>query len=221
WGLFAGGEPSVAFRTQLSSFRATLPVSCGQLAGQRIATLILGWGLVWLPLLGLSFFHTPEMTSIPVESPVAMQAKLASFAALGAYVAVGALPLFLWGRFEGFPNFLLAGVGTWAWIWLLGDVLFLEPGTEPGWRWLVLGGLLMGKAAVTAWGLGRAWRAGHITWKFPVVLVTGWVAVTGGLVFGLPLWRMEGAWPALIVVLVMPLGRLAWCPEAVAGNRHR
>jgi hypothetical protein len=222
WGLFVGGEPSAGFRTRLTSFRSTLPVSCGLLAGQRILTLLLGWVLVWAPLLALSFLYDPESVGIPSsETPAAMQTMLARLMAMGAYLVVGALPLFLWGRFEGFPNFLLAGVCTWAWLWLVGASLSPLPGQSPGWLWLPLTVLLAFKLGLAVWGLTWALRSGHTTWRFPLFLSLGWGVLTGLLVLALSTLKLGGVWSSLMIVLLVPFARLAWCPLAIAANRHR
>jgi len=41
------------------------------------------------------------------------------------------------------------------------------------------------------------------------------------LIFGLPVWKAGGLWSALRLAALMPLARLAWCPLAIASNRHR
>jgi hypothetical protein len=221
WGLFAAGEPSAVFRSRLSSFRATLPVSSGFMAGQSIATLFLGWSLVWLPLVVLSYMHNPDFLGMDIERVAQVQPGLARFMALGAFMLVGALPLYLWGRIEGFPIFLLTAVCVWALSWGLLGTLSLAPEEEPGWHWILLAALLTAKGlgACVAFGLGL--RRGHVTWRFPLVLLAGWFAVVALVVWVLPLAKAGGPYQAGCAVLLIPLARLALCPLAVAANRHR
>lgn len=54
--------------------------------------------------------------------------------AVGAFLLVGALPFLLLGRFEGFGNFLLAAVCTWALCWGITAQFHVEQGEQPGWR---------------------------------------------------------------------------------------
>ena len=212
WGLYAGGEPSTGFRTRLSSFRATLPVTSGALAAQRILTLCVGWCLVWLPPLALTLWWNPAGVSI---AALDRRMEWALFMAVGAQVLVGALPLYLWGRFEGLPNLLLAALGSWVWLVVLGINLFVGVEGDLGWRWTLVWVLLALKFAGAAWALVRGWRVGYTTWRFPVGLVAGWVTVTAFIVWGLPQWHVFS------LALLVPLTRLAWCPLAVAANRHR
>ncbi|MHB9008759.1 MAG: hypothetical protein ACYDC1_17750 [Limisphaerales bacterium] len=149
WGIFAGCEPASGFRTRLSAYRATLPVSSGLFAGQRVLTLFLGWALIWLPSLALSCGYDPDVSGMESEDALAqMRAVITRLMTLGAQVAVGALPLLLWGRLEGFPNLLLSAIGTWAWLSILGSNLWADG--EPGWRWAGLVGLLVLKFSATA-----------------------------------------------------------------------
>jgi hypothetical protein len=218
WGLFTAGEPSSIFRSRLSLFRATLPVTSGELAAQRIAVLFAGWCFVWLPLLVLSFFPDPNMMA---STTVEIQQAIARLMAVGAFALVGALPLLLVGLFEGFPNFLLASVCAWAVTWAINGNLKVLPGESAGRLWYVLAGLLVLKAGIAGWALMKALREGHVTWKFPVGLLAGWAAVVVCLVFVLPTWREGGAWAACTMLLFVPLARLALCPLAIAANRHR
>ena len=223
YGLFAGCEPSTGFRTRLSSFRATHPITAGNLAGMRITALILGWCLVWLPLLGLTPFYDGELKGIPDPSSPEMllrlRAALAWKMALSAHVMVGALPLMLRGRLEGFPVVLLAGLSSWAWTWIL--AMFLGVEERPGWLWLMVGALLALKLAGAVLALVHSRRIGEITWRFAAGLLGGWLLVTGGLIWILPTWQTGGAWRAIGIALLVPLGRLACCPLAVAANRQR
>jgi hypothetical protein len=167
-------------------------------------------------------WYNPDLTGIPTpDARMQALAAIARLMAVGASVGVGLLPLFLWGRLEGFPNLLLAAIGGWVWTWLLAGFFDLEPGQEPGWRWGLVGLLLGLKLAASGWALGRGLRARHITWRFAGGLVLGWLLVTGCLIWVLPTWRTGGAWCAAAMCLLVPLTRLAVCPLAVAANRHR
>jgi hypothetical protein len=222
WGLFLGCEPAAGFRTRMTAFRATLPVSCGTLAAQRMVTLLLGWCLLWLPLLLATRWYDPDLLGMP--APDAQTQALASILrlmALGAHILVGVLPLFLWGRLEGFPNMLLAAIGSWVWVWLLAAFFKLDDGQDPGWRWGVVALLLGVKLATAAWALVVGLHARHLTWRFVMGLVAGWLLVVTCLVWALPTGRTDGAWRAAAMLVLVPLARLALCPLALAANRHR
>jgi hypothetical protein len=221
WGVLAAGEPAAMFRSRLTAFRATLPVTCGGLAGQRILMLLLGWGIIWLPLVAVSFFHNEALTGIPSENAEVVQTVLARFMAAGAWVLVGALPLFLWGRFEGLPNFLLVAVCFWGLSRGLVDYLPADATNLNGIQRAVLGGLLGVKFLAAGVALTLGIRRGHFTWRFPVWLVAGWVVVLCVLVVVLPTWKSGGLWASLRLALLLPLARLSWCPLAIAANRHR
>jgi hypothetical protein len=183
--------------------------------------LVSGWCLVWLPLFLASYFDSSEITGITTENVQSIQYALARTMVLGAFVLVGALPLFLWGRFEGFPNFLLAAVCSWGLSWALAVQLKLDVSEEPGWRWWLLGGLLAVKISAALVAFVRGLTYNHITWKFPVLLLAGWWTAAALMVLVLPTWKSGGLWGSLYLVLLLPLARLAWCPLALAANRHR
>jgi hypothetical protein len=72
----------------------------------------------------------------------------------------------------------------------------------------------------SAWAAFHALRRGYTTWKFPVALFASWLAVVAFLLWGLPVWKLGGPWQAGCLALMIPLARLAWCPLAIAANRH-
>jgi len=222
WGLFLGCEPAAGFRTRMTSIRATLPVNCGTLAAQRILTLFLGWCLLWLPLLLATHWYDPDLTGIAApDAQTKVLAALARLMVVGAHVVVGVLPLFLWGRLEGFPNLLLAAIGSWVWVWVLAAFFNLNEGQDPGWRWGLVGLLLGVKLATATWALVAGVRARHLTGRFAAGLVAGWLAAASLLIWALPTWRTGGAWRAAAIMVMLPLARLALCPLALAANRHR
>jgi hypothetical protein len=218
--LFFGGEPGAGMRTRLTSFRATLPVGTGTLAAQRILRALLAWMAVWIPILLLSVWYDPEMSGM--SSPDAHRQVLqmvAFWMAVSAHVLIGALPLFLWGRLEGFPNMLLSAIVSWTAAWLLAGIIWVDPtGTEKWTAPLIWFGLKLG---ISGWALVKSWRAGQITWRYAVGLVGGWLALVALLSFALPVWQYQGMRGVLAMALFMPLARLALCPLALAANRSR
>jgi hypothetical protein len=220
-GIFVGGDPGSPFRSRLASFRATLPVSCGMLAGQKLAAMALAWCVVWLPLALLSYSYDPQHMGVPAETRELMQASLARLMAMGGFVLAGALPLFLRGRVEGFPNFLLAAICTWGALYLLNSNLGFDPAEPPGWRMWIILGLLAVKLGVAATSLVMAARQNLVTWRFPMTLCLGWAAAACLIILVLPLARTQGIPAALLALLYLPLARLALCPLALAANRHR
>jgi hypothetical protein len=222
-GLYAGGEPNAGFHTQLSSFRGTHPVTAGGLAGVRIAPLFVAWLLAWLLLLVITPWYNGELKGIPERSAQEMllnlRVALAWKMAISAHVGVGALPLFLAGRLQGFPNLLVVALLSWAWTWVL--MIFLNVEGDPGWRWGVLLMLLGLKLAVAASALVRGCRTAQITWRFAACLLTGWLIIATVVIYVLPVYASGGAWAASGLALTLPLARLAACPLAMAANRHR
>jgi hypothetical protein len=220
WGLALGCEPGSGFRTSFSSFRGTLPVTPGQLAGPRLAGLVFAWLVVWVPLVLAAHFILPRLSGVwDYEGVDTIQATMAWRMALSAHLVAGALPLLLWGRLEGFPNLLLAGMGAWAGTWLLAGFLGTkEPGAT---HWIVAGVLLALKAGVAAaafrHGLRRRWFGA----RYLAGVLLGWalaaLAVASLVSQALP----EHTWRLLSLIILLPLARLALCPAAVAANRCR
>ncbi len=219
WGMFSGCEPSSGFRTRLSSFRAALPVTSGTLAGHRLVSLFLGWCLVWVPSLLLGTWYDPEINgTVSPEVVTRLHLMQARFMSVSAYLMVGALPLLLWGRIQGFPNLLLTSICSWAMLWIL--LTNLSPEGAPGRLWILLSMLLAAKLITAAVGLALSLRSGHVSWRYPVLLAVTWATITAFLVWGLPTWQHDGPYAAGILILCMPLARLAWCPFAIAANRQ-
>jgi hypothetical protein len=220
WGMAAGCEPFAGFCTRFSSFRATLPVTAGALAGTRLQQLAAAWGLVWLPLVVLAqgYDFGTDLAG-PGAHRLALLSSLGWRMTVSAHAMVGALPLLLWGRLEGFPTLLLTYIVAWAGTWGLVEALDVEG--DPGWHWWVMASLLAAKVGVAAWLLIRSYRNGHASARFVVSLAGGWVCVAACLIWVLPTLQTGGAWRAVMIVLLLPLARLAACPLAVAANRHR
>jgi hypothetical protein len=218
-GLFLGAEPGTGFRTRQTSFRAMLPVTAGTVAGQRVLAALGMWGAVWVPwLMGLPLFRLWHPGLAEMDLP-AIYASSGRLMALSAHALIGALPLLLWGRFEGFPNMLLVAMCAWACTWILGANLNLEG--DPGWRWAVVLGLLAFKWGAGGYAIWRACRSGHVTWRYGVGIAVGWMVVVGLMIRGLPTWSVGGWWGAVSMAVLVPFARLACAPLAVAANRHR
>ena len=218
-GLFLGGEPGTGFRTGLSSFRAVRPVSAGTLAAQRVWAAATVWLLVWIPWLVLLGVHThlnPRWAEVDIPE---VQAAAGRLMAISASALIGALPLFLWGRLEGFPNMLLAAILAWAGTW--GVASFSNPPPSAELPWMALSTLLAVKLAAGFTALAVAWRARHITWCYAAGLTLGWLAVLGLLVWLLPTGKNGGVWGLATIALLLPFARLALAPLALAANRHR
>ena len=218
-GLFLGSEPGTGFRTSLSPFSSVRPVSAGTLASQRVLAALGLWLMVWLPWLLLLEVHThlhPRWAGVDLPGIYATSGRLM---ALSAHGLIGALPLFLWGRVEGFPNMLLAGIVAWAGTWGMASYLSPPEGGSP--PWIPVLALLLVK-----WGAGFSalvcgLRAGHCTWRYATGLAGGWLGIVSLLVWMLPTWNQQQWWGLAIVALFVPFTRLALAPLALAANRHR
>jgi hypothetical protein len=185
-------------------------------------TPILAWLCVWVPLLGLQWICLTEDPGMRGEgtSELARQAAnlIRSRMVFSANLMIGALPVLLWGRLEGFPTLLLANLVGWSWTWVLSGFVHQDP--APDWLSWALGGLLTVKVAAALVMLLQCLRLGYVTWRFPVILLGGWLATISYLVWRLP------AQPDLLgsevvgLAVMIPLARLAACPMAMARNRH-
>ena len=218
-GLFLGSEPGTGFRTLLSPFRAARPVSAGTLAAQRLLAAASLWLLVWVPWLVLLVVHThlhPRWAEVDIPEIHATAGRLL---AISAHALIGALPLFLWGRLEGFPNMLLAAIVAWAGTWGLAG--FCRPPDTGNLPWIPLLVLLAVKLCLGFTALGWGWRAGHITWRYAASLTSGWLVLVSLLVWGFPTWSQRGCYGLITIALLMPFARLALAPLALAANRTR
>ncbi len=218
-GLFLASEPGTGFRTLLSPFRGTCPVSAGTLSAQRLAAAASLWLLVWVPWLVLLAIHTrlnPEWASLDIPEIHAAAGRLM---AISAHALIGALPFYLWGRLEGFPNLLLAAMVAWAGTGCLAS--FCNPSAGGDLPWIPVLVLLTLKLALGVSSLAWAWRAGHITWRYAAGLTGGWLAGVSLLVWTLPTWSQRGGWGLATIALFLPFARLALAPLALAANRHR
>lgn len=219
WSLVGSSEPSTAFRTRLSSFRATLPLGSGEFAALRIGTVALGWVLVWVPLLMLSFVLPGWSGLDPRQFAGQSHGLLILLMAIGAQVALGPLPAILTGRFEGFNNLFLAGLCAWAWPWL--TLRAAHADTGPEWDLGLLTVLLALKLVLAGVGFGLAIRRRRATWRFVAGVGSVWALAGASLGWGAWVWHGgELGWVAVCLFLV-PLARLAACPFAVAANRCR
>jgi hypothetical protein len=221
WGLFVGCEPGMGFQTRLSGYRSTRPLTVGMLAGTRMSGLGLIWLCVWAPLLVvqslLVYAPIPEREAMMFSRMAAD--LMAGRMAFSANILVAALPVLLWGRLEGFPTVFLATILAWCWSCVLGTFAYQKEPLE--WVVWALGALLAMKLVAASWLMFRAYQQGQVTWRFPVVLVSSWIAVVGGMFWLFRPWQESGLTSALAPVVMIPLVRLAACPLALAANRHR
>jgi len=221
WGLVGGGEPGSVFRSRVTSFRATLPISCGVMAGNRMAMLAGGWLLVWAPVLIAAHFSDASFFGMPDETMEHMLSLIARFVVWSASLVAGALPIVLLGRCEGFPNILLAGLLSWGGTIVLATNLPLQDGGASAQLWTLGWVLLVVKFTAAATGFILGIRRGCIAWRFVISLLASWGGVLAFLVWVMPVWRTAGGWGLLSFAIMIPLARFAWCPVALAANRHR
>jgi len=215
YGMFLGTQFGTGFHTRLDTFQATRPLTTQTLTVCRLAGLVAGWAMVWLPLLFLWWLYDPGM---PAYTPQ-FNAMLAYVVAMSANIAVGALPIHLLGRVEGFTPLLIASLPCWGAAWLLDSVLRPEEASDRCW-WLV-GVLLLVKFAVAGLALVYALRSRVVTRNFMAILLLGWTALVLSLVWLMQTWAAGGLWGVLAIVLLVPLARVSACPLAMARNRNR
>jgi hypothetical protein len=220
--LLLGCQPGLGFRTRLSAFHGTHPVTVGVLAGTRVGSLVMAWFCVWTPLLVLQAVLLGAGHGLTSEADAGLvkQASelLASRMAVSANAMIGALPVLLWGRLEGFPTLFLVNLMAWGWTWILSGFVHQEP--EPVWLTSALGGLLTVKLTVALGALFHGKRRGYIGWQFPGALVGGWLATAGCMIWLFPARPGTQVSSVLALLLLIPLARLAACPLAMAQNRH-
>lgn len=221
WGLFLGCEPGMGFQTKLSGYRCTRAMTEGTLAGTRIVALTLFWLLVWVPLLAAQ--HLLFLAPLPPDEALFFSGQAIPFTvgrmAFSASVMIAALPVLLWGRLEGFPTVLLASLIAWAWSCALAGFAFQD--YPPGWVGWALAAFLALRFIVAAWLLYASLRSGSVTWRFPALLIGGWLAVAAGTLWLWSSWLPSSFAGVLAPAVMIPLVRLAACPMAMATNRHR
>jgi hypothetical protein len=179
---------------------------------------LLAWLVVWLPflLLGPLYRQVQDNPGDMVASSK-VYSTMAWIIVIGAHVAIGVLPAYLWGRLEGLPVMFLAALMGWVFTWLLASWLGGSQGQEPVF-WLLA--MLLGVKVAVAFGLlGYSLKRRHITWKYVAGLWVLWISI--GLGLASLAWRDCGNGRAVAVLLLLPLIRPAACPLAVALNRHR
>jgi hypothetical protein len=221
-GLLLGGGAGAGFRTPLPHYLATLPVSTGTLASQRLIAVLLIWILVWLPLwLMLALGQYDRLvTRVPIDQAIRQTAvSMAGWMALSAHTAVGALPLVLRGRLAGFPAVFLASMVCWTGPLLL--YLGMKEGGGGISSYAIALAWLAAKIGVAAWALGRSTLAGQITRRFVCGTFGVWLALAAVLIWGLPTWQDGGLWRVVPILLFLPLARPALCPLALDANRQR
>lgn len=220
WGLYLACEPGLGFQTRLSGFRGTRPLTVGVLAGTRISAVVLGWLCLWVPLLVLQ--PSIAWMGLPEDDLIMLMQQASQITAgrmvFSAAMVIGALPLLLWGRLEGLPTLFLVTLVAWGWSWILGGFAYQNPPEE----WLVWAlAALLGARFLAAGGLlWRSHRQGYITWRFPAVLLGGWLAIAVGFQLLFTPWQAWGVVSALAPLVMIPLVRLAACPLAMGANRH-
>jgi hypothetical protein len=221
-GLLLGGGAGAGFRTPLPHYLATLPVSTGTLATQRLIAVLLLWVSVWIPLwLMLALGQYDRLvTRIPIDQAIRQTAvSMTVWMAISAHVAVGALPLVLRGRLAGFPSVFLGSMVCWTGPLLL--YLGIKEGGGASLSYAIALTWLAAKIGVAAWALGRSNRAGQITWRFVCGTVGVWLVLATVLLWGLPTWHEGGVWRVVPILLFLPLARPVLCPLALDTNRHR
>jgi hypothetical protein len=97
----------------------------------------------------------------------------------------------------------------------------LRPEEAPDRCWWLVAVLLLVKFAVTGWVLVQAFRSRVVTRNFVFILLLGWAAVVGSLIWLMQTWAAVGLWGVLAIVLLVPLARVSACPLALARNRNR
>ena len=216
--LVAGCVSPGIFRTQISPYLATQPVTAGTIAQARIMGIVFAWLIVWIPLMLLGpLYQRLEDNPGDVVASARFYSQLGWLMVISAHVAVGALPLFLLGRLEGLPTLILAMLGAWAFTWLFSGILKGDEQHIPTTSILIA--LLTVKLGITAIILTYNVMRNHMTMRFVFYLVLGWLII--GCSLGIASWNDYGISRALAMVILLPLARLAACPMAVAFNRHR
>jgi len=215
YGMFLACQFGTGLHTRLDTFKATRPLTTETLTICRLVGLTVAWAIVWLPLLLLWWRYDTGMPAYAAR----LTAMLAYVMAISTNVAVGALPIHLLGRVEGLTVMLLTSLPCWAATWGVDSVLRPEEPSERCW-WL-LGVLLFVKLACACGALVYALCSRLVSRSFVVMLLLGWTALVGSLIWPMHTWEAGGLWNALAIVLLVPLARVSACPLAMAWNRNR
>jgi len=215
-GMVVAGESLGVLKTGFTSFRATLPVNAGGLLAPRLLAMALAFLTVWVPIVVLLAVSLPEMPPGYPRLPD-MLPMLVWFAIVSAHVMIGALPLLLTGRLEGLPTLLVPTLLAWMGTWQLADYLGGEGQNAPA-LWVVVA-LLTVKLLVAVTGMVLAVRGGHLRLRSAAVATLVWALLALGVIWTVGSYGNHAR--ALASVTLLPCARLAWCPLAVAFNRHR
>ena len=211
-----------------SSFLATRPVTCGELAFAKIklagAMTLASWLLYAIALFFWFNFFGPH-PDVPIQRLDDSLVPTMGFVALAlSWHLVGALPLWLTGRIES---------AAWAGLLLLGGYIafgnvlqFLEKhfGLLVALPWLFTFGLIA-KILIAVWAFREANRRRLLSPRATVKYFAFWLlgtmcfvtiaaAICQGTVFPQPLVTLGAA-------LLLPLARVGLAPLALAWGRHR
>lgn len=215
-GMVVAGESLGVFKTGFTSFRATLPVNAGGLLAPRLLAMLLAFLTVWVPIVVLLAVSLPDMPPGYPRFPD-MLPMLVWFAIIGAHVMIGALPLLLTGRLEGLPTLLVPSLLAWMGTWQLAGYLGGEGESTPAVGVVVA--LLTVKLLVATTGVVLAVRGGHLRLRSAALATAVWALLALGAIW--TVGSHGNHMRALASVTLLPCARLAWCPLAVAFNRHR
>ncbi len=218
-GMVVACESLGVFKTSFTSFRATLPVNAGTLLAPRLLAMLLAFLTVWVPVIALLAAGFKLMPDLPPGYPrlAEMIPMLVWFMAVSSHAMTGALPLLLTGRLEGLPTMLVPTLLAWAGTWQLAGYLGGEGQDAPA-AWVVVV-LLVVKLLIATTGLTLAVRGGHLRLRTATIAMATWIILASAA--GWALASHGQMVRALAVATLIPCARLAWCPLAVAWNRHR
>lgn len=225
-----GARDAGANRLAFSSFSATRPVSVGSLLTAKLAAGIVAW-LLTSGTLCCGYLTVAYNLGEDPRQPAALLICLILVISLN--LITGILPINLSGRLQGFPWSLLPLLVIF--LGLMNLVLWFE--RRPQWSetlLLLLYCLLAIKLGTAYWGFRRAIQLRLATVRFVAGCVFLWLL--GTVTLETLAWTAserrapyewfygvfsDSTFWVPLVLLAVPLARLALSPHALAVNRHR
>jgi len=224
-------DPATA-RYAMSPFIAVRPVSTADMfrvkfqvaigVFMRILPLLVVLFILWMIASKTSLatlYHWRSQEEGFAWPPFFRAAEVLAFGVLVPYsLLLGAMQVWMTGRTPGFP---------WSFVLLLIAVMVAQ--TARSWFLQPLSAFTFGlalllKIGLAYYGFRESHRRALMSGRFIAGYVAVWLLVSGLLLVLSELSNQVDPmnhFPCWLLILILPLGRIAWSPLALAWNRHR
>ena len=97
------------FKTRMSPFLATQPITAGMIGRAKLMGIFLTWALIWLPFLLFGpLYQTFQNNPGDLVASSKIYSAIGWFMVISAHVAIGALPVFFMGAFGRSSSFVFS-----------------------------------------------------------------------------------------------------------------